>query len=63
MPVPDFVFILFFQIIYFWLCWVFIAVCKLSLVVGLGILILGASLVVEHGLQAAWTSGIVAQGL
>ena len=47
--------------IYFWLCWVFTAVCRLSLVVvsrGLlftviwGLLIVEASFVGEHGLLA-----------
>ena len=36
--------------IYFWLCWVFVAACGLSLVVVRGLLIEVTSLVVEHGL-------------
>ena len=46
-------------VIYFWLCWVFVAACSLSLVVASkgdspvlvhGLLIAGASFVVEHRL-------------
>ena len=37
-------------IIYFWLGWVFVTMCRLPLVVVLGILIAVASIVVEHGL-------------
>ena len=48
----------FFKFIYFWLWWVFVAVCGLSLVAGsegnfvamLGLLIVVASLVAEHRL-------------
>ena len=49
------------KIVYFWLCWVFTAVCRLSLVAvsgGLlftvvwGLLIVEASFVGEHGLLA-----------
>ena len=49
--------------IYFWLCWVFIAVHRLSLaavnagyslVVVFGLLIAVASLVAEHRLQGTW---------
>ena len=39
------------KIIYFCLCWVFVAGYGLSLVEVLGLLIAGASLVAEHGLQ------------
>ena len=42
----------------FWLCWVFVAVCRLSLVVGSG----GYSLVVLHGLLMAVAS-LVNHGL
>ena len=35
--------------IYFWLCWVFVAACGLSLVVVRGLLTVVASLVVEQG--------------
>ena len=38
-----------FFFIYFWLCWVFVAACELSLVVVRGLLIVVASLVVEQG--------------
>ena len=49
----------FFLILIFWLCWVFVAVCGLSLVLASGayslvavqgLLIVVASLVAEHGL-------------
>ena len=48
----------FYYLIYLWLCWVFIAVCGLSLVMEVGgysvaecgLLIAVASLVAEHGL-------------
>ena len=40
----------FFNLFYFWVCWVFIAAHRLSLVVASGLLIVVASLVVEHGL-------------
>ena len=36
--------------IYFWLCWVFVAACRLSLVAMSGLLIAVASLVAEHRL-------------
>ena len=58
---------LFLKINYFWLCWVFVAVCRLSvvaasrghsLVVVHRLPIAVASLVVEHGLQSAWASVI-----
>ena len=62
--------VLFFLIlfIYFWLCWVFVAECRLSLV-GTGwsyprvcrLLIAVAFLVVEHGLQGARVSVVGAQ--
>ena len=65
---PENLFFFFFPIhsfIYFWLCWVFIAACSLSLVVVsggyslvmvLGLLIVVASLVSVHGLScpSAW---------
>ena len=63
---------LFLKIIYFfWLCWVFIAVHRFSLVAASGScslmavherLILAASLVSEHGLWGAWASVVVAHG-
>ena len=37
------------SIIYFWLCWVFNAACKLSLVVVCRLLTAAASLIAEHG--------------
>ena len=37
--------------VYFWLCWVFIAERRLSLVAAHGLLIAVASLFAEHGLQ------------
>ena len=51
----------FYLFIYFWLCWVFVAVWA-TLVVVCGLLIAVASLV-EHGFQGAWLSVVVAQGL
>ena len=45
--------------VYFWLCWVFITVCGLSLVVAGG----GSSLVVVHGLLVAVASQVVEHGL
>ena len=65
----------FFKIfIYFWLRWVFIAACRLSLVAASrgysslrlrGLLTVVASLVSEHGLQQLWLVGsvVVARGL
>ena len=57
----------------FWLCWVFVAACRLSLVAVCGLLIAAASLVVEHRLlgtrglhygstlaQQLWLEGLVA---
>ena len=58
--------------LYFWLCWVFVAVHRLSLVAASRsyslvmvhrLLIAVASFVVEHGLQNMWTSVVVGQGL
>ena len=46
---------------YFWLCCVFVAACRLSLVVMHGLLITTASRV-EHGLDT-WASVVVARGL
>ena len=46
---------------YFWLCCVFVAACRLSLVVMHGLLITTASRV-EHGLDT-WASVVVAHGL
>ena len=44
--------IIFFKsLIYFWLCWVFIALRELSLVEVQGLLIAVPSIVVEHGLS------------
>ena len=63
-PLKYFVFILF---LYFWLCWVFVAECGLSLVVKSGgsslvevhgLLIVVASLVVEWRLQGTWSSEV-----
>ena len=59
-------------LIQFWLYWVFIAACGLSLVAGSegyslvtvpGILIAAASLVAEHKLQGTQASAVVAHGL
>ena len=52
--------------IYFWLCWVFIAVHRLSLVVvreGYSPVVWGASLVAEHGPWGTGTAAVVAPGL
>ena len=58
--------------IYLWLCWVFVAPRTLSLVatsrghilvVGLGLLIAVASLVVEHRFQSEQASGVAACGI
>ena len=58
--------------LYFWLCWVFIAVCGLSLVVTSGGYSLGmvfgppiavASLVADHRFQSTQASALVAHGL
>ena len=63
-PLKYFVFILF---LYFWLCWVFVAECRLSLGVKSGgsslvvvhrLLIVVASLVVEWRLQGTWSSEV-----
>ena len=52
-------------LLYLWLYWVFVAVCRLSLVSGIGghslavvhgLLTVVASLVAEHGLWGAWAS-------
>ena len=57
---------------YFWLCWVFIATCGLSLavagrgcslVVGCGPILVVASLVVEHRLKGMQASVVVVHGL
>ena len=40
----------FINLFYFWLCWVFVAVSRLSPVAASGLLIAVASLAVEHGL-------------
>ena len=53
----------FIYFIYFWLLWVFIAACRLSLVVVHRLLIEVASVVVELGLYGAWTPVVVAHGL
>ena len=49
--------------IYFWPCWVFVAVCGLSLVVVSGLLIAMASAAAEHRPQttgfSSWSSGSV----
>ena len=42
------------SLIYFWLCWVFVAARVFSLVVVRGLLTAAASLVVELGLQGVW---------
>ena len=49
-PRGVFFFFLIYLFIYFWLCWVFVAVLGLSLVAVSGLLIAVTSLVVEHGL-------------
>ena len=49
--------------IYFWLLWVFITECRLSLVVVGGRLSAVASLLMERGLWGAWASEDVAHGL
>ena len=41
---------------YFWLCWVFVAVCGLFPVVVCKLLTVMASCVEEHGLQRVWAS-------
>ena len=53
--VTNTIFLFFFNFIYFWLSWVFIAVC--------GLLIAVASLVSEHGLQSAQASVVAARVL
>ena len=61
--------IIFFLYFYVWLCWVFIAARGLSLVagsgghslvVGLGLLLVVASLIEEHSLSSWWFSDLVA---
>ena len=47
----------------YWLSWVFIAACGLSLVAVHGILTAVASLVTEHRLQSLRASGVVVHGL
>ena len=58
--------------LYLWLHWVFIAVCRFSLVAALrgyslvvvsGLLIEVVSLVTQHGLQSAWASIVAAHWL
>ena len=49
----------FYLFIYFWLCWVFIAACQLSLVAASG----GFSLVAVHGLLAVVASLVAERGL
>ena len=49
----------FYLFTYFWLCWVFVAECELSLVVASG----GYSLVVVWGLLIAAVSLVVVHGL
>ena len=62
-------FFFFFTCLLIWLCWVFMAVCRLSLVAvsrGYFVVVVGRlltamfSLVVEHGLQGTWISLVVA---
>ena len=63
---------LFLKIVYFlWLCWVFVAVHRLSLgaasggcslVAVRGLLTVAASPVAEHGPWGAWASVVVARG-
>ena len=53
----------FIYFIYFWLLWVFIAACRLSLVVVHRLLIEVASVVVELGLYGTRTPVVVAHGL
>ena len=51
------------KFICFWLCWVLIATCGLSLVVGYGLITVVASLVVEHRLKGTQASVAVVHGL
>ena len=51
------------KLIYFCLCWVFVAAHRLSLVVVSWLLTAGASFVAEHGLQGMWASVVAAHGL
>ena len=51
----------FLRFVYFCLCWVFVAVCGLSLVVARGLLVAVASLVVAPWLQSL--GSVVAHGL
>ena len=45
---------------YFWLCWVFVAVCGLFLVVVCKLLTVMGSCVEERGLQRVWASVVAA---
>ena len=47
----------------FWLCWVFVAACRLCLAVAQGLLFALASLAAEHRLQGVQASVVVAHGL
>ena len=53
----------FISFIYFYLCWVFVAMLGLSLVVVHKLLLAAASLVVDHGLYGARASVAVVPGL
>ena len=44
----------------YWLCWVFIVACGLSLVAARRLLIVVASVVAEHRLQGTWASEVAA---
>ena len=50
-------------LVYFWLCWVFIAACGLSLVAVHGLLSVVASLIVEHRLECSGTQGLPRPGI
>ena len=52
------IFILFYFM--YWLCWVFIVACGLSLVAARRLLIVVASVVAEHRLQGTWASEVAA---
>ena len=54
--------IYFYLFIYFWLCWVFVAVCGVSLVAVRGLLIAAASRCRARAL-GVWASVVVARGL
>ena len=62
----SFFFLSFYLFTYFWLCWVFVALHRLSLVVaggGLSFVAVRRLLVVEHGLQARTLQSLRCMGL